>query len=243
MKNLNRQERNEWIQKFLDGELTPDERQSFEMSLENDSELKSEFLSFQEFKHAMAQTRFHEDMPTRRLEELLPKTKTATIRLPWLRLALGSLLICLMAAGYLGFTYDPLRPNHANTLAILQSPSPAAAAIWVENHANIHVPPINECPLATLTKAKIGSGWVSYDYVYRDQTYTFYVTSDVKRVTCHAATCRMNNLAVVEGKGLAWTHCGAAFYLEGGSADGRKQLASNMCKCICYDSPAGKHTR
>lgn len=138
-----------------------------------------------------------------------------------------------MAAGYLGFNYDPLRLDNSSALAVLQTPSPASAAGWVRTTALLNVPELNIEPLAKLKSAKVGDKWACYDYESGGQTYCLCMSRDVQRIECRTTTCKVKHLDVVEGKGLAWTHGGMAFYLQGGSSAGRMKIAEALCNPIC----------
>ncbi len=222
---------------YFDGTMSPAQRAEIDAS----PELCRARDGFKAFRNALQESAHQEVVPIGLLEGRLSKVvgQPAKVAPKWV-IRTAPVLACMAALAW--WVNQPhatpsfVEPTDAYALArtpseeVLQTSDVEDAALWIASRKPYAIPVVSMKDAATLTLAKVGRGWASYDFKSAD----FKVVLEFSPMDHFegAKLVTISNRPFFRGKkGLGWREQGMSFYVNGCSAAKLEASA-----CLLYDA-------
>lgn len=217
------------VQAYEEGAMDARAQREFEDKLAQSESLRAELEGFRHFKASTRAANDFDGVPTERLELILRQVAQSAKR-PSIRAR--NILAPVAAAAAIGGWVFWLRTDRVN-LAITPEAdmstveTVAEADAYFLQEANLDLPRFELVSGAKTTFARIGEAdqWVCVDIEYKNNNYYMYV-SKTPSLLDHASSNRsVNGRTYYESHGIGWKSGTLGFYLKGGEANARRQIA------------------
>lgn len=219
-------------QAYLDGSLSPAEMRQAEELLKADARAQAQVEGLRAFRHAIKQAGQSVDVPLDRLHRLVPRTPpkiSFLTRLAWipptLAVIFGGWFLFRVTTGMLHHSSDPMSLDQSPPVAALQTSSMSQATAWIAQKTSLVPPPMAMIPGGRLMTVHCGKNWATLEFVYHALPYNLTLCTNTAPLQ---AGHRFKTSAgtFLTGIGIGWTANNFGYYLKGGDATTREQVAA-----------------